>query len=281
MQYVFNTLVLNSVRILILFLFNLFALIAPGALLAAQPLTVFAAASLKGALDDVAAQFQQRSGHPVTTVFAGTSVLARQISQGAPADVFISANPDWMDELEDKEHIDADTRIRLASNQLTLIGHESTNSTVDWETFALEPQQRLALALTEAVPAGIYAKAAMQTLGLWNDLRPHLVQTDNVRAALRLVELGEVEFGIVYSSDLRAAAVHLLAHFPEASHPPIIYPAAVTARSHHPAAREFLAFMTTTEVIETLIRHGFKAPDTTPIPTSVPIPVSEIVPSHD
>lgn len=194
---------------------------------------VFAAASLKNALDEVAANFEQQTGHEVIVSYAASSVLARQIQLGAPADLFISANEDWMDVLEEQDLIDTDTRVDLLGNELVLIGGADRSDLgemspeVDLNT-ALDGGY-LAMALVDAVPAGIYGKAALESLGLWKGVQGQIAQTDNVRAALALVAAGAAPLGIVYRSDAQAEdRVRVVAEFPSDLHPSIVYPAAVT-----------------------------------------------------
>lgn len=235
------------------------------ALLVAWPagaggLTVFAAASTRTALDEIAAAYRAETGHEVTLSYAGTSALARQIEQGAPADIFLSASPDWMDYLETRGLIDAATRYALLGNQLVLIGHGPQPAVEipgpDLNLPLLLGDGRLAVALTEAVPAGVYARAALTSLGLWEGVRDRLAQTDNVRAALALVALGEAPFGIVYASDAVAEPrVSVVGTFPASSHPPIRYP--VAAVSGNPLNPAFLSYLRGPEARAAFRRQGF------------------------
>ena len=227
----------------------------------AERLTVFAAASLKGALDEIAAAFNDRSDHRAVVSFAGSSALARQIEAGAPADVFISANTAWMDRLEERSLIRSETRIDLLGNRLVLVAHGQ-----DPEPLELEPgvdlaarlgDQRLAMALVEAVPAGIYGKEALQSLGVWGDVAPRVAQASNVRGALALVALGEASYGVVYATDAAAEdAVSVVGTFPRNSHQPIVYPAAQTS-SAPPAAARFMEFLQSPPAAAIFERHGF------------------------
>lgn len=228
--------------------------------------TVFAAASLKTALDRIGAEFEAATGHGVRLVLAGSSTLARQIQAGAPADVFLSANLDWMDALAADGLIDPETRFDLAGNRLVLIAPRGADGKA--APLALGPGTdlvarldggRLATALTDAVPAGVYAKAALTGLGLWEQVRPHLAQTDNVRAALALVALGETPMGVVYATDAAAEPrVGVIATFPAGSHPPIVYPAARIAGRASPAADAFLAWLKGPEARAALADQGFE-----------------------
>lgn len=202
----------------------------------AAQITVFAAASLKESLEQIAASYEQQTSDQVRLSLAGSSTLARQIEQGAPADIYVSANPDWMDWLQDRGLIDAATRVDLLRNRLVLIAPAGPR--INGMDFG---DGRIAMALLDAVPAGIYGKAALETLGEWPAVQSRVVQTDNVRAALALVALGEAPRGIVYLTDaLAEPKVQVLAEFPANSHPPIIYPGATVAGR---STSEVVAFM--------------------------------------
>ncbi len=225
---------------------------------------VFAAASLKNALDEIAPIFEQQTGHEVTVSYAASSVLARQIQLGAPADLFISANVDWMDVLQDQKMIDADSRVDLLGNGLVLIGNADLDQIGrmqrDVDLSAILGSGHLAMALVDAVPAGIYGKAALQKLGLWEDVQTRIAQTDNVRAALALVAAGAAPLGIVYQSDAQVEnRVQVVASFPPDLHPPIIYPAAVTA-SGTVEARAFLDHLQSDAAREVFTEQGFALP---------------------
>ncbi len=205
------------------------SLLLPSAAIA-ENVTVFAAASLAGPLDQIAEAWQAETGHSVTFSYAGSSALARQIEAGAPADLVILASEDWMDVLDRAGAIAPATRRVVLTNRLVLIGPAEGEAPVDLADLpARIGTDRLALALTEAVPAGIYARAALIDLGHWDRLAPQVVEADNVRAALRLVAIGAARFGIVYATDVvQEPRVAVLAEIPEDSHPPIRYPMALT-----------------------------------------------------
>lgn len=214
----------------------------------AEGVLVFAAASLKTALDQIAEGWREQTGKAVTISYAGSSSLARQIEQGAPADIFISASVDWMDHLQSAEMIRAESRINLLGNRLVLIAHGRESAGIDLkgdtDLAGLLGDGRLAMALVDSVPAGVYGKQALVSLGLWEAVADKVAQTDNVRAALALVSSGEAPFGIVYASDAVAdAGVSVVAILPEAAHEPIIYPAAVLATSMAPDAGDFLSYL--------------------------------------
>ncbi|WP_298917107.1 molybdate ABC transporter substrate-binding protein [uncultured Roseobacter sp.] len=230
----------------------------------ADQITVFAAASLKTALDEIAADFETETGHDVTLAFAGTPVLARQISQGAPADIFLSASSDWMDWVEDRGALEPGNRKDLLGNALVLIGHNG-NAAIELDKVSLRAglaEARIAIALADAVPAGIYAKAALTHLGVWEALKPQLIQTDNARAALALVALGEAPFGIVYRSDAIAEPrVQVVATFPAASHPKIVYPMALLRGRITRAAQTFADYLTSDVAHRVFEHQGFSLID--------------------
>lgn len=231
----------------------------------AQPLRVFAAASLGPTLEQVGTLFTDATGHSVQVSAAGSSALARQIALGAPADVFVSANAAWMDRLQEQQHIRAETRADIAANRLVLIANAASAPTGPVDPAALAQlvgQDRLALALVDAVPAGLYARAALTALDQWQVLGPRAVQADNVRAALALVALGAARYGIVYETDAQAEPrVRVLHRFATDLHPPITYPAAVTRASATPeVAAAFVAFLQGPRARNLLTAQGFAVP---------------------
>ena len=196
----------------------------------ADGVTVFAAASLAGPMDEIAEGFERESGHDVTLVYAGSSALARQVEAGAPADLVILASADWMDHLDRAHAIRPETRRDLLTNRLVLIGGWQHSEPLALQELpeALGPR-RFALALSEAVPAGIYARQALETLELWDALAPQIVEADNVRAAQLLVAMGAAGYGIVYETDAATEPrVTILAQVSEETHDPIRYPVALT-----------------------------------------------------
>ena len=229
---------------------------------AAEQITVFAAASMTNAMARIEQDFEAGTGHDLIVSLAGTSVLARQIQQGAPADVFISANADWMDALEQDGLIEPGTRFDLLANALVLVAHGKDATPVaigpDTDLAGLVGDGRLAMALVDAVPAGIYGKASLESLGLWDSVAPAVAQADNVRAALRLVATGEARLGIVYATDAVAEKdVSVIGSFPADSHPPIVYPAAVMAQSGKPAAAAALAYLRGPDARAAFEKQGF------------------------
>ncbi|HSO06919.1 MAG TPA: molybdate ABC transporter substrate-binding protein [Pelomicrobium sp.] len=245
-------------RVAAVLLLASWALPAPG-----QPLTVFAAASLKTALDAAAGHYHQQTNVAVVASYAGSAALAKQIEQGAPADVFVSANVKWMDYLQERKAIDPATRVDLLRNGLVLVAPKA--SAVDLKIGPGMPlaealgNGRLAMGDPDHVPAGLYGKAALETLGAWRAVAPKVARADNVRAALTLVARGEAPLGIVYRTDAAAEpGVRVVGAFPADSHPPIVYPAAVTSRSHARAeAARFIAFLRGAEAAAIFERHGF------------------------
>jgi molybdate transport system substrate-binding protein len=231
----------------------------------AGEITVFAAASLKTALDQAAAAWTEKTGNTVTISYAGTPQLAQQIQQAAPADLFLSASEQWMDRLADQNLIDPATRLDLWGNTLVLVSADPAAAPV-----ALDPSTdlagllgdgKLSMALVDSVPSGQYGKEALVSLGLWPGVEPQVAQSENVRAALELVARGEAALGIVYGSDAAAEPrVHVLGTFPETSHKPIVFPAAVVAGSAHaPDAQAFLTYLQT-EATPTFLASGFTVP---------------------
>ena len=211
----------------------------------AEEVVVFAAASLKTALDAVAAEFEAETGHDVTISYAGSGQLANQIVQGAPADIFISAAVNWMDEVEKAGLVVAGTRADLLGNRLVLIAHGKGAAPVEigagFDLAGLLGEGRLSMAMVDAVPAGQYGKEALESLGVWASVEGAVAQSENVRSALALVSAGEAPFGIVYASDAVADDnVTVVATFPEGSHSPIVYPAALLAEAADAADRAFL-----------------------------------------
>lgn len=212
---------------------------------AEEEVVVFAAASLKTALDAVAAEFEAETGHDVTVSYAGSGQLAKQIIQGAPADIFISAAENWMDEVERAGLVVAGTRADLLGNQLVLIAHGKGAAPVEiaagFDLAGMLGDGRLSMAMVEAVPAGQYGKAALESLGIWASVEGSVAQSENVRAALALVSAGEAPFGIVYASDAVADDnVTVVGRFPAESHAPIVYPAALLTEAADAADRAFL-----------------------------------------
>ena len=241
------------------------ALLALGLPASAQDVTVFAAASLTSALDGVAQAWRMETGHGVVLSYAGSSALARQIQMGAPADIFISASTDWMDALAASGDIRPETRRDILGNSLVLIAHGRDQAPVTLDEtldlVALLRGGRLSMALVDAVPAGIYGRAALQALGLWEGVAPLVAQSDNVRTALAFVAQGEAPLGIVYATDAAAEDnVTLIATFPQGSHPPITYPAALTTQGRAPQAQAFLDFLTSDSARPIWERHGFQVP---------------------
>ena len=229
---------------------------------AAGQITVFAAASLKNAMDELAQKWQAETGNRLVVSLAGSSALARQIEAGAPADVFISANTGWMDRLEKDNLILPESRFDLLHNSLVLIASGKDAAKVEiGKGFDLAHRLgdgRLAMALVDAVPAGMYGKAALKSLGIWDKIAPKVAQVDNVRAALALVATGETPYGIVYATDAVAdPRVTAVATFPADSHPPITYPVAIIRDSQNPLDKTFLQFLTSDAARAAFERQGF------------------------
>jgi molybdate transport system substrate-binding protein len=225
------------------------------------PVTVFAAASLKNAMDDVGQAFTAKTGEPVRFSYAASSAIARQVEAGAPADVFVSADADWMDYLGQRRLIVAATRRDVLTNHLALIAPAA--STVKLRIGRGMPLAqaldggRLSIAGPD-VPAGKYGKASLIALGVWPSVADHLAQADNVRGALAFVARGEAPLGIVYDTDAKIEPkVKIVGLFPDASHPRIVYPAAVVASSSNPGASAFLGFLQGPEASAVFRKYGF------------------------
>jgi molybdate transport system substrate-binding protein len=232
----------------------------------AADITIFAAASMKTALDEIAADWSAKSGHQVALAYDASSKLAKQIQQGAPADIFISAAPEWMDVLATDGLILPETRRDLVSNQLVLVAHDPDAPPVTLspalDLRALLQGGKLSMAMVDTVPAGQYGKEALENLGLWSQVEADVVQSDNVRAALALVALGEAPLGIVYASDAITGAdgtrtVTVIASFPADSHRQILYPAARIATSRQPGAQVFLDHLDTDAARTIFAANGF------------------------
>lgn len=238
------------------------AALAMPAAAAADEVTVFAAASLTNAMAEIEEGFEAATGHDLVVSLAGSSALARQIQLGAPADVFISANPGWMDTLEEDGLIENGTRFDLLRNSIVLIAAGTDAASVEigpaLDLAGLLGDGRLAMALVDAVPAGIYGKAALESLGLWDDVAASVAQADNVRAALAFVATGEAPFGIVYATDAAAEdGVTVVGTFPARTHPPIVYPVADLANRDTKAEAAFLDFLRGPEARRAFERQGF------------------------
>jgi molybdate transport system substrate-binding protein len=236
--------------------------VAAPSLAGAEQVTVFAAASMANALAEIETGFEAATGHDLVLSLAGSSALARQIQQGAPADIFISSSIDWMDAVEAEGLVEPGTRFDLLGNTLVLVAHgtgaEPVAIATDFDLAGLLGEGRLAMALVDAVPAGVYGKAALESLGIWEEVAPRVAQSDNVRAALALVAAGEAPYGIVYATDAAAEDnVTIVGTFPADSHPPIVYPAADLANRDTEAEAAFLAYLRGAEARAAFERQGF------------------------
>ncbi|MGH1575364.1 molybdate ABC transporter substrate-binding protein [Methylobacterium sp. P31] len=235
---------------------------------AEDPVVVFAAASLKNALDDASAAWTKATGKTVRISYAGSNALAKQIEAGAPADLFVSADQAWMDYVEKAGLLKPGSRLDLLRNALVLIAPGPKNAGSD-PRIALAPDLgatltrllgggKLAMATIDAVPAGKYGKAALEKLGAWDSVKGQVAQAENVRAALLLVARGEAPLGIVYATDAAAdPSVHVLATFPSDSHPPIVYPAASLKDSRSPDTDALLTYLRGPAARGAFERQGF------------------------
>jgi molybdate transport system substrate-binding protein len=227
---------------------------------------VFAAASLRNALDEVVAGYQRQTGRTVKVSYAASSALAKQIAQGAEADVLVSADLDWMDYVEKLGLVKPGTRANLLGNSLVLVAPKASTATIrvapGFDLARVLGDGRLAMADPESVPAGKYGKAALTSLGAWDAVAPKIAPSENVRAALKLVSLGEAPFGIVYGSDAFADdTVKVVGTFPAESHPPIVYPVALITGGRSTEAADFVAVLKSPAATTIFEKHGFtKAP---------------------
>jgi molybdate transport system substrate-binding protein len=235
---------------------------APAGSAARRGVLIFAAASLQTVLDEITPQLQAATGVPVRVSYAASSALARQLASGAPADMFISADLDWMDEVASRGLIQTATRINFLGNALVLVAPASApvHLTIAKDfplAAALGRGGRLALADPDSVPAGKYAKQALTSLGVWASVATRIAAAENVRAALRLVSRGETPLGIVYRTDAIAEpGVEIVDTFPAGSHAPIVYPLALTS-SASPAAATVLAYLRSAAAEPVFVRAGF------------------------
>jgi molybdate transport system substrate-binding protein len=233
-------------------------------MLAQQRVTVFAAASLKNALDAVNAACEADVGEAATVSYAASSALAKQIEEGAPADVFMSADLDWMKYLSDRNLIKADTEMQLLGNGIVLVApaDSEVEATIakNVDLAGLLGDGRLAMGDVKAVPAGKYGKAALESLGVWDSVEGKVAQAENVRAALKLVSTGEAPLGIVYKTDAVAdPKVKVVGAFPESSHPPIVYPVAQTTGSKNAETPAFLKCLQSAKAKDIFEAQGFIA----------------------
>lgn len=244
------------------------ALLLPGFVLGlstpvfAADVTVFAAASLREAMDAQAQQFMAATGNRVVVSYGASSALAKQIEAGAPADMFVSADLDWMDNLGERKLLRSDTRVNLLRNALVLIAPASSTSKLaiapNFGLAAALGTGKLAMANPDSVPAGKYGKRALMSLGVWNSVEKQVARADNVRAALALVSRGEAPFGIVYRTDALAdKGVRIVDRFPDATHPAIVYPVALVATSQSTAARPLLDYLRSLPARATWEKYGF------------------------
>jgi molybdate transport system substrate-binding protein len=227
-----------------------------------KTLTVFAAASMKNALDDIDAAFTAKTGVKVNASYAASSTLAKQIEQGAPADIFVSADTDWMDYATAKKNVNEPTRINLLGNSIVLIAPK--DSKIDnvaigqgFDLAKLAGDGKIATGDVKAVPVGKYAKAALEKLGAWTAAEPKFAMAESVRAALTLVARGEAALGIVYATDAKVEpGVKIVGTFPADAHPPIIYPVAATSTAK-PEANAYLDYLRSAAAKAVLEKYGF------------------------
>jgi molybdate transport system substrate-binding protein len=228
----------------------------------AADVTVYAAASLKEAMDEQARQFEAGTGSKVIVSYGASNALAKQIEAGAPADLFISADLDWMDYVEQKHLIAPNARFDILRNTLVLIAPASSSASLRiaprFGLAAALGAEKLAMANPDSVPAGKYGRSALEKLGVWSEVEKQVARAENVRAALALVSRGEAPFGIVYRTDALAdKSVKIVDTFPPDSYPPIIYPAAVLVARRSRAARPLLDYLRSAAARPTWEKYGF------------------------
>ncbi len=239
------------------------SLVATPARAQSKPVVVFAAASMKNALDEIARGWTAKSKTEVKSSYAASSALAKQIEAGAPADIFISADLDWMNYVEGKKLVKDGTRLNLLGNAIVLVANKDWNKgdvkiAKGFDLAKLLGDARLSMANVDSVPAGKYGKAALQSLGAWDGVSDKLAQAENVRAALALVGRNEAPLGIVYKTDAAADKnVKIVGTFPEDSHKPIVYPAALLKDSKNAKGAEFLKYLSGPEAKTIFEKHGF------------------------
>lgn len=224
--------------------------------------TVFAASSLKNALDEVQKNWSAQKRGKVIMAYAASSALARQIEKGAPADIFVSADLDWMDYLSQRKRVNEASRSNLLRNELVMIAPQSSRLTLalgkDLKLAELLGNDRLSMADPDTVPAGKYGRAALESLGLWPQVSNRIIRADNVRTALNFVARGEAPLGIVYRSDALAEdKVRVVAVFPGGIHPPIVYPAALLVGARGAEAAAFFNYMKSPAALAVFAKHGF------------------------
>lgn len=229
---------------------------------AADKVVVFAAASLKNALDNVNAAWKAETGKEATVSYAASSALAKQIESAAPADIFISADLQWMKYLSDKKLIKPGSEIELLGNRIVLIAPKDSKAEIaiapGFDLAALLGDGKLAMADVKAVPAGKYGKAALEKLGAWASVEGKVAQAENVRAALKLVSIGEAALGIVYQTDANAEpGVKVIGTFPADTHEPIVYPVGLTMESKNADAEAFVKFLQSAKAKELFEAEGF------------------------
>jgi molybdate transport system substrate-binding protein len=253
---------LRALRVAAAVLLTVLGLILTPAQASAAEIVVFAAASLKEALDEAVKLYDSRGGETAKISYAASSALAKQIENGAPADLFISADLDWMDYLQQGKLIQPATRKNLLRNRLVLAAPADAGLTLDikpgFDLAGALKGGHLSMADPDSVPAGKYGKAALQYLGVWSSVEGAVVRAENVRAALLFVSRREAPLGIVYATDAAAdPGVKVVGVFPADTHPPILYPLAITAESKNPSAPGLLEFLGSPVARPIFEKHGF------------------------
>jgi molybdate transport system substrate-binding protein len=247
-------------NVLVILLYAVFSCAAAPAF--AADVMVFAAASVKESLDENARKFESDTGHRVVVSYGPSNGLAKQIENGAPADLFISADLDWMDYLDTRRLLMPNTRRNLLGNELVLIAPAASPATLkigrNFDLAGALGKERVAMANPDSVPAGKYGKSALEALGVWSSVENRVARGDSVRSALTLVSRGEAPFGIVYRTDALAdRGVRVVDAFPSDTHAPIVYPVAIVAGAKSPAAMALLGFLGSANAQAVWRKHGF------------------------
>lgn len=237
---------------------TLFFILLFSSLSASASVTVYAASSLTNVMNDIVDAYQNKTGERVRVSYAGSSSLARQIENGAPADIYLSANTKWMDYLIEKDEIEADTKVDLLRNSLVLIASKTTPKENTWQWFLGQKGLRLSMADPRHVPAGIYGKQSLEKQYRWSEVKDNIASGNNVRSALLFVERDEAPLGIVYKTDaLLSKNVTIVEEFPADSHDPIVYPMAIVKNKNSDEVAAFFRYLLSESAKNTFISYGF------------------------
>ncbi len=237
---------------------TLFLVLVFSSLSVSANVTVYAASSLTNVMNDIVDDYQDKTGERVRVSYAGSSSLARQIANGAPADIYLSANTKWMDYLEEQDQIDTASKVDLLQNSLVLIASKTTPKENTWHWFIGQKGFRIAMGDPRHVPAGIYGKQSLEKQFRWPEIKDHIASGNNVRSALLFVERDEAPVGIVYKTDaLLSKGVTIVEKFPADSHDPIVYPMAMIKNKNSEQVTRFYQYLLSDEAKNIFISYGF------------------------